>query len=75
MAAVPDGRGEKSKSAHSLRHRAEQRTPLVHGFLVLGRGIGVVHDAGAGLDVQAGVLGHGGTDRDGGIRIAPPAPP
>jgi hypothetical protein len=59
--------------AGGIGHRAEQGAALVHGFFPLGGGVGIVHDAGTGLHMQATVLDHRGADGDGGVGVALPA--
>src|SRR6185312_13869786 len=74
-ASAPGRRPQAVTIPSPPAHRAEQCATLAHGLLPLGGGIGVVDDAGACLHVQAAVLDHRGTDRDGGVGVAPPADP
>src|SRR5690606_20927040 len=64
---------DASQPLRRLGHGAEQRAALVHGLVPFLFRVGIEHDAGAGLHVQAAALDDRGTDRDRGIGVAVPA--
>src|SRR5687768_11702430 len=56
--------------AHGFFRRPEERFRLADAFLLLGGRIGIIHDAGAGLDRHAAVLHHGRAQNDASIHLA-----
>src|SRR5262249_56862 len=69
LAPLLPGLGGAGEAARLLGG-AKQRLGLVYAFLLLGGGIGIGDDAGAGLHVDRAVLDQRGAQHDAGVHLA-----